>query len=98
MDDELRKLRNTWPYLVLIGHRTTFQLMLVAERQVICRVSTLWEGLKGLLGAYFAFNIEYPKPLRALLIFVQHHIFNVKDRQSIPNSVKQIKSSLDKLN
>ena len=54
-------------------------------------------GLKGLLGAYFAFNFEYPRKLRALLIFIQHYVFKVKDTQSTPNIVKQVKSSLDKI-
>ncbi len=96
MSDLLKKLNN-WPSLVLVKHDTTIEMLLVGEKGVIAEVATMWEGLKSLLGAYFTFNIEYPKQLRSLLIFVQHYIFHVKDTQNAPNIVKQVKSSLDKI-
>ena len=91
------KLKNNWPYLVLLKHDCRIQILVVGERQVITEADTLWEGLKGLLGAYFAFNIECPNKLRALLIFIQHYVFKVRDTQSTPKVVKQVKSSLDKI-
>ena len=91
------KLKQNWPYLVLVKHDSSIQVLVVGERQVITEAESLWEGLKCLLGAYFTFNIEYPRTLRALLIFIQHYVFKVRDSQSTPNVVKQVKSSLDKI-
>ncbi len=97
LDRELEKFKFNWVYLVMVQHDSRFQLMVTRERRVITEVTTLWEGLKSLIGAYFTFNIEYPRQLRALMIFTQHRIFHVKDAQNTPNVVKQVKSTLDKI-
>ncbi len=81
----------------MVKHHNTVQMFVVAERQVVCEVETVWEGLRSMFGVYFAFNLEYAKQHRPLLIFIQHYVFNIKDSQSIPNLVKQIKSSVDKI-
>ncbi len=42
-------------------------------------------------------RLQHAMQHRPLLIFIQHYVFNIKDSQSIPNLVKQIKSSVDKI-
>ena len=70
---------------------------LVAERIVMMHCQSLFEALQGLVASYFMANIEYPRPLTALLIFIQHIVLGIKDSQLMPNMVTQVVSSLDKM-
>ena len=51
-------------------------------------------ALLDLVGAYFVFDIRYPQPLNALLIFIQHYVFCIEDNQPDPSSVIEIVTSL----
>ena len=40
-----------------------------------------------MLSAYFVFDIAYPLAIVPILIFFQHYVFGLKDRQKTPVSV-----------
>jgi hypothetical protein len=51
-------------------------------------------AMQDLMSAYFAFNIAYPRQLYPILLFLQHHVFGIKDNQTIPNIVKIVYSAM----
>ena len=63
----------------------------------MCESSTFAIALVDMIATYFTFNMSYPDPLYALLLFVQHHILNIKDEQSVPNVVNIVYSAMFKL-
>ena len=38
------KLKNNWPYLVVLKHDCRIQILVVGERLVITEADNLWEG------------------------------------------------------
>ena len=74
---------------------STAQLFIIAERAVLGSADNAMGALIGLIDAYYAFNMVYPKPLYAVLLFVQHFILNLKDKQAVPNVIAGVLSCLD---
>ena len=97
LDREVQKINQNFPYLVLVTENSSVQLFLVAERLVLHECSSFMSGLLSLIAAYFTFNIEYPKPLYAPCIFIQHIVFNIKDKQATPAPLVRLLSSLDNI-
>ena len=58
-------------------------LSAVAKRCVLEAIeeSTVFVGI---IAAYYAFNMAYPKPILAVLLFIQHYLLVVKDKQPAP--------------
>ena len=54
---------------------TAPQIFVVTEQEILVEKPTSWEAIKSLYGAYFAFNIEYPKSSLAFLKFLDNSIF-----------------------
>ncbi len=67
-----------------MAHDSSFEFVIVAGRRVLTEVHSFWDALQSLMGAYFAFNVEYLKTLRALFLFVQQYVFGLKDAQNVP--------------
>lgn len=84
-------IQQNWPYMVLVPHDATYQIFLVAERQILAEPSSCWEGLKSLIGAYFSFNIEYPLLSKAFLIFLQFYVMELKDSLQAPALASRVK-------
>ena len=70
------------------------QFFLVVERIVVSKTSDFFKALWGLTAAYFAFNIQYPKPLTNILVFTQHLLLGIKNKgQKIPPLVNRVYSA-----
>lgn len=76
---------------------TSVQVFLVAERCLLGSPNNATNVLTGLIGVYFSFNMSYPKPIYPTLIFVQQCVLNIIDSQSVPDIVKRILGSLDRI-
>ncbi len=95
LDEEVAEVPQNFPYLVLVSENTHHQLYVVVERLVLHECTSFLKGLKSLISVYFTFNIEYPKALYATLIFLQHFVVNIRDKQRVPQAVVRLVSSLD---
>ena len=62
----------------------------IVEQEPIHELSTLPTAVVHTLGAYFIFDIAYPKPLNALLVMMQHYILGLEDSQRDPPAVVEI--------
>ena len=97
LDEAAMALSENHPYVGLVMGGDTLEAYMVVERHVLERVESS-SILTGLIAAYFAFNMTYPKALYAVLICIQHFFLDIRDKQIIPVSVTKLLSSLDKLN
>ena len=50
-----------------------------------------------LVATYFVFDITYPKPVNAILLFFQHYIFQLVDDQPVPGTTIKLVENLQKL-
>ena len=71
-------------YSILVGN------VVVAETSDFVETFTL------LLGAFYIFNVEYPKKLEATLLFFQKFILGISDRSKLPSKVLTLMSNLKK--
>ena len=85
-------------YIAVLKTDDQVQFYISVEKQIIGFSKSVFSALTNLISAYYVFNIAYPKPINALLIFVQHFVLLLKDKQHVPASVTQLISVLDKLN
>ena len=72
----------------------SFQVLIVVERMVLTSSEVFSEALFALISAYFAFDMAYPVNLRALLLFMQHLVMEVKDRVALPAIATRVYSAL----
>ena len=85
------------PYLaIIIDSGLLIQMHLIAERIILDSTTSVVKGMCGLIAAYFAFNIIYPPSLCPMLIFIQHILMGVVDKQQVPPLLTRIYSSISK--
>ena len=97
LDDALRRIPENHVYICLVTGDSSIQVYVAAERLLLGTVKNPMYILISLIGAYFTFNIVYPKPLHAILIFIQHFILNIIDKQKVPDIVTRTIASLDNI-
>ena len=76
---------------------SSVQVFLTADRYLLGSPNKTVSILVGLIGVYFSFNIAYPKPLYPIFIFLQYFVLNITDSQHVPDIVKRVVSSLDRI-
>ena len=98
MDAEVSSVQQSAPYIVTTGiaGESTFQTFICAEQEVLLESKTLQDCLIDLISTYFVFDISYPKSLAAIFLFFQHYIFNLKDKQNVPNATSLLVRNLQK--
>ncbi len=69
----------------------------MVERESLNELSTFKSTVIHLLAAYFVFDIMYPKGWYSTLIFIQHFVFGLTDKQRIPSNVIEIGTSLNRM-
>ena len=93
----MKKVPQNFPYITVLVGDSSIQFFVVVERLVLDDCKELIDAVTALIGAYFTFNIEYPRPLYPVCIFLQQFVLRLKDRQTIPPIVTRMLSSLDAL-
>lgn len=84
------------PYIGVALGNDSISFVLVTERLVVFSSSSFMKVLKGLIAAYYVFNIVYPKTLHPPLSFIEHFLFNIKTG-ALPPTVVRFISCIDKL-
>lgn len=69
---------------------------IIVEREVLISTENFSSALLYLFGAYYAFNIQYPKLPYAVLIFLQRYVLGIDDSQTIPKSIRQAVTVINK--
>ena len=97
LDEEVKKVSQNFPYIAVVIGDSSIQYFVVVERLVLDDSEEFIDAVTALISAYFTFNIEYPRPLYAAFIFLQHFVLKLKDSQPVPPVVTRLLSSLDAL-
>ena len=82
LDEAAMALSENHPYLAIVLSGTSLQVFVIVKRCVLEAVMAS-SALSALIGVYFAFNMTYTKPLYPLLIFIQHFLLGIQDKQSV---------------
>ncbi len=81
---------------MVVGDSSALQFFQVAERIVVAESEGFVDALMDLICVYFTYNVQYPKPLYAVLVFIQHYVMAIKDSQPIPTILTATLSALQK--
>ena len=69
---------------------------ILVENVVFAETSDFVQAFALLLGAFYVFNVEYPKKLEATLLFFQKLTLGISDRSKLPSKVLALMSNLKK--
>ena len=94
IEEETEKLGRKEPYILLSESDETTKYHIIVENTCMVTTHTLPDALVNIICTYFIFDMAYPKQMYPLLIFLQHFVFNLKDRQKVPTSVTALCSSI----
>ena len=72
------------------------QFYIVVEKEVLLECESIKDSIIDLISVYFTFDIEYPKQLYPVCLFLQHYVLEIVDNQRIPNNVTILLSTLEK--
>ena len=97
LDSEIAKIDKGSPYLIMLTSEEGQQFFVVVKRALLAESGNITTAAVNLVASYFAFDIVYPQPLYAILIFIQHFVLGVVDKQKVPNSATILLSSLTKV-
>ena len=67
---------------------------MIAEKEIYMHVKSLSKALLCLFCVFYSYNLEYPKPLYSLYIFLQHTVLGLKDGANASNTVCILQSAL----
>ena len=82
LDEGAEKLPS-FPQIMRLRHDESTQYFIAVEK-VLLESASIEGSVLDLIGAYYSFDIVYPRQLYPLLIFIQHIIFNIFDQQRMP--------------
>ena len=97
MESEVAKIKENAPYLIMLTSDEGYQFNVVVERNILPHSGRLTTAILDLFSAYYTFNIMYPRPFYATMIFIQHFVFGITDNQTVPNLATMVHSSLVKI-
>ena len=99
VDDEVAKITQSEPYMLLTGSlgEMSSQIFICCEQSVYLKdLKNIKEATYQLIATYFVYDIQYPKPLLPILIFLQHYVVQLKDKQPIPPATVKLLGNLEK--
>ena len=72
-------------------------MYLAAERCLLGTTNNDFNIIVALISIYYTLSIVYPKPILPILIFFQHIVLNIVDKQKVPAIVNRIVFTLDRI-
>ena len=95
LDTEIKHIEVSSPYIIVTStDDDSRQYFVVVEKMILVESSNMTAALQDFMSIYFSFNIAYPRPVYPVLLFLQHHVFGIKDDQTVPNIVKIVYSAM----
>lgn len=92
-----KSIGENFPYLIVCYTAEEITYHVVIEQEPMCQLSNFKGALIHLMGAYFVYDIAYPKVLNSLLLMLQHHILGLADSQRDTPAVIEIVTSLQSM-
>ena len=99
LDEEISKVEQSEPFIVVTSKlgSATSQIFICCEGEMFLESKSMRDAIVDLMSVYYVFDISYPKPLCAMMIFLQHHVFSLEDQQTVPPALKTLISNLQKM-
>lgn len=99
VDKEVEKEKQSEPYIVVAGKPglDNTQFFIACEQAILFESKSLRDALVDLIATYYVFNISYPKSVCGVMLFFQHFIFNLKDKQKQPPCLTKLYQNLSTL-
>jgi len=96
---EVSEIEQSEPFIVVTSRPGTesSQIFVCCEKQIYLESKSMRDASLDMMSTYLVFDIAYLKSLHGILIFLQHHVFNISDKQTVPSSVKTLLGNLQKL-
>ena len=85
LESEVAKIKESAPYIVMLTSDEGYQFNVVVEQNILPESVNLTTAVLDLFSSYHAFNIMYPRSLYTTMIFIQHFVFGITDKQTVPN-------------
>ena len=81
--------------MIILRHDEGVQLFISVENKILVESVNIKQGILDLISTYCSFDIAYPRQLYPVLVFIQHIILKIVDKQRVPNNVPILCTSLD---
>ena len=88
--------RNAPRIAAFIGEESQ-QYFVLIEQNVLCQVSSFQFAIFVMFSAYYAFHLEYPKPVKNVLHFFQDYVLSFPDGQRRTATYLATSSDIKKL-
>ena len=100
VDEAVSTVEQSAPYLVITGTPGSIncQVFIGCEQEIFFESNSIRDSIIDVIGTYYVFNISYPKYLNSIFLFIQHFVFNLKDKQPVPITASNLVRNLQKLN
>ena len=87
------------PFLAFTGQAgdETAQFYVCCDQGVLLEAKMVKDAIIDLIAAYYVFDITYPKGVDGILLFFQHLVFGLRDKQVIPLPALKLISNLNKV-
>ena len=72
------------------------QIFICIEKTVFQESKTILDAVIDLICFYFVYDITYPKYVDYVLVFFQHYVFRLTDKQPVPASLMKLIGNLKK--
>lgn len=94
LHEYLGRITVNTPYIAVVYLNSKIEFYIVAERIVISKVSNLYKAIYGLIATFFIYDMSYPTPMRHVLLFIQHIILKLVDKEKLTPIVLKVHSSI----
>ena len=73
------------PFMVITGicGDENSQIFICAEKNVFLESKTIMDAVIDLISFYFVYDITYPRYVNSILMFFQHYVFQLTDKQPV---------------
>jgi len=86
------------PFIVTTGipGDENSQIFICGEKNIFLESKMIMDAVIDLISFYFVYDIVYPKYLDSILIFFQHYVFKLTDKQPVPVPLIKLIGNLKK--
>ena len=97
LEEALQDLQQNHCYITVAIGDSNLKAHVTAERFLLGSTNNGISTLVALIATYYTCNIAYPKQLFPVCVFLQHFVLQIVDKQKVPDIVKRILASLDRI-
>lgn len=92
VDREVQQINQSEPYVLVTGKpgSENTQFFIVCEQAILLESKSVCDALVDVIATYYVFDMAYPKAVSGVLLFFQHFVFNLMDKQKSPPCLSKL--------